>query len=313
MTWGKMDDKFHRNRKVRELRRTKAGREALGCWAFWWSWCLDDSALTGLVPEVELDANDKRAAKMLTDVGLWEATEGGFQFHDFREYNPTREQREAKKEADRVRVAARRNASRENVACDTDASRERVASESHPTRVPVPTQPNQSPLVPPPAAETAQQPSGPFAIEKLIESTFSKLKQEAWLKKTGNPGGRFLRGPRDFDAMAHVVAFFSAESDPKSAIEDSISGYLRDDWAIGASWPFVAWARDPGSHQGTAPQDARLPAQETAKKRLEIEERLVAARKHERALAGTEGGKERKRVVDVIMTELRTLNLSEYS
>lgn len=86
MTWGKMDDKFHRNRKVRELRRLKGGREALGDWAHWWSWCLDDPELTGVVPEFELDASERKSAALLVQVGLWDVVDGGYRFHDFRPY-----------------------------------------------------------------------------------------------------------------------------------------------------------------------------------------------------------------------------------
>jgi len=132
MPWGKMDDKFHRNRKVRELLRIhgRPGREALGCWTFWWSWCLDDPDLSGLVPSYELDADEIESAKLLVTVGLWDAAPEGYRFHDFHEYNPSREQREAKRSADRERVATKRGASREDVASDTDATGERVASES---------------------------------------------------------------------------------------------------------------------------------------------------------------------------------------
>ena len=138
MTWGRMDDKFHRNRKVRELRQSKAGREALGVWVFWWSWCLDDPELLGVIPMSELPSADQKAAKMLVAVGLWDESEvGGYRIHDFHSYNPTKDQREAKLLADRARVAASRNASRENVARDSDATKTRVAS----TRVPIPSHP----------------------------------------------------------------------------------------------------------------------------------------------------------------------------
>jgi hypothetical protein len=137
MPWGKMDDKFHRNRKVRELRRMKGGRAALGDWSFWWSWCLDDPELTGVVPAAELDATDRKSAALLVQVGLWDEAEGGYRFHDFDEYNPSREQIEAKRSADRERVANKRAAGRDNVARDTDANPARVAS----TRDPIPSHP----------------------------------------------------------------------------------------------------------------------------------------------------------------------------
>jgi hypothetical protein len=167
MPWGKMDDKFHRHQKVRALRRDKAGREALGVWVFWWSWCLDDSELTGFVPRDELSASDLKAAEVLVRVELWDKVEGGFQFHNFEKWNPKREQVEAKREADRRRIAGKRGGSRENVArdiardidasrtrhdgdvaSDTDASRENVARESHPRASPSPSPSHPSPTQP---------------------------------------------------------------------------------------------------------------------------------------------------------------------
>lgn len=145
MPWGRMDDKFHRNPKVRALRRLKGGRDALGVWVYWWSWCLDDSELSGFVPADELPAQDAKAAKLLVEAGLWDVVAGGYAFHDFSQYNPTSEQVAAKRSADRERVAARRaaekEASRTNVASDTDATSERVASTRVPSH-PIPSQPS---------------------------------------------------------------------------------------------------------------------------------------------------------------------------
>ena len=127
MSWGLMDDKFHRNRKVRALRREGArGREALGVWVYWWSWCLDDPDQSGIVPREEMTAADLKAAALIEEVGLWEPVASGWAIHDFRDYlNGNKhlrdEKREAKREADRVRVANTRAASRVNVAdvaCD---------------------------------------------------------------------------------------------------------------------------------------------------------------------------------------------------
>jgi hypothetical protein len=188
MPWGKMDDKFHRHQKVRALRRDKAGREALGVWVFWWSWCLDDSELTGFVPRDELSASDLKAAEVLVRVELWDKVEGGFQFHNFEKWNPKREQVEAKREADRRRIAGKRGGSRENVARDTardidasrarhdgdvardnDASRENVARESHPRASPSPS-PSRSQPTPPPSPVPAQ-PAPPSVTEVLVDES----------------------------------------------------------------------------------------------------------------------------------------------
>jgi hypothetical protein len=86
MPWGKMDDKFHRNRKVIPLGQTAVGLQALGVWTFWWSWCLDDPELTGFVPLEELRDDERKSAALLVQVGLWDAVDGGFRFHDWRAY-----------------------------------------------------------------------------------------------------------------------------------------------------------------------------------------------------------------------------------
>lgn len=128
MTWGRLDDKFHRSRKVRKLRETDAGRKALGAWVFWWSWCLSDPELTGEVPASELPASDAKSAELLVSVGLWDRTEAGYKYHDFHEYNPNKDQRRNKLDADRARAAAKRGVARD-VAAD-------VANDSHSTSPP---------------------------------------------------------------------------------------------------------------------------------------------------------------------------------
>jgi hypothetical protein len=127
MAWGRMDDKFHRNPKVRSLRQQKGGRDALGVWTYWWSWCLDGPELNGFVPRSELSSADLKAANLLVLAGLWDLAEGGFTIHDFHIYNPSRADLEHKRVADRERVAAKRAASRENVASDSPATNPRVA------------------------------------------------------------------------------------------------------------------------------------------------------------------------------------------
>jgi hypothetical protein len=131
VTWGRMDDKFHRNKKVRALRKSPAGRLALGTWLFWWSWCLDDPELDGFVPTDELDSADLKSAELLCANGLWDRVDGGFRYHDFHDYNPTKKQRLHKLESDRLRAAEKRSLQQE-VARDSSATRPRLAKESPP-------------------------------------------------------------------------------------------------------------------------------------------------------------------------------------
>jgi hypothetical protein len=178
-----MDDKFHRNRKVRAVRRARGGLEALGVWVVWWSWCLDDPDQSGVVPLLELSAADLRASRLLVEHGLWEPVADGFLFHDFDEYNVSAAKADAKREADRVRVAAKRADSRGDVACDKSDNRATVASDksdasqkvalpSRPVPVPVPTK-DSAPLAlvsaeaaPPKAPRTRKAPTGEPSTEE---------------------------------------------------------------------------------------------------------------------------------------------------
>jgi hypothetical protein len=151
MVWGKMDDKAHRNKKVRRLYRMGSkGREAYGVWTFRWSWCLDDPDLSGFIPADELDPAELKSAEILcSDLhegrGLWVRVDGGFQIHDFHEYNPTKSQIEHKKRIDRERKAAKDGRGSDGVAADSDATPTGIQRESRPARAsqtqPNPTQP----------------------------------------------------------------------------------------------------------------------------------------------------------------------------
>lgn len=179
MTWGKMDDKAHRNKKVRKLYRMGAkGREAYGVWTFRWSWCLDDPELTGIVPEEELDAGELRAAEILcSDLhngrGLWEKVDGGYKFHDFHEYNPTKEQVERKKKYDRDRKKqSEPPTTPRGFRSDSEATPEGIEEESCPARVSHShSHPNRSPVVPVAVSEpdNAQHDRSPLRFRQPLE------------------------------------------------------------------------------------------------------------------------------------------------
>lgn len=253
MPWGKMDDKFHRNRKVRALRKTEAGRDALGVWVYWWSWCLDDPELTGIVPRDELNAADLKAAELLVSVELWDEVDDGYAFHDFASYNPTREKVEHKRAADRERQAAKRSdASRADVASESPANLPRVAS----TRDPVPSRPvpsqisseNSSPLDA--TVELSRAPGRTAVFEprsgfnsRHLERLFSEL-------RSAQPGGgRFKAQRSDYDRSQKAVDWAHEQNpaDPAAACRASIGNFLAH--ASGRErdgWPYWAWANDPG-------------------------------------------------------------------
>lgn len=295
MPWGKMDDKFHRNRKVRGLLRVhgREGREALGCWTFWWSWCLDDPDLTGVVPGYELDEDETESARLLVDVGLWDVVDEGYRFHDFHDYNPTREQRDAKKSADRERVANKRGASREDVASDTNATDERVACESKnvaSTRVPSPPIPSH----PNPRESTRAR------LVKGFQKRWDAARKAAWPGTKGDP---------EWDAAAKFIEK-TAEIrgvSVESLATEALDSWFADEWVIANKYPDTNFPKHIAKHIDKSPTSgvaaspelaAALEAQERA------EEACRKARLYRDSVAGTEAHSEASRAHSAKQREL---------
>lgn len=318
MTWGRMDDKFHRNKKVRALLRMRGGREALGTWVYWWSWCLDDPDLTGSIPKEELSPADLRSAQLLSLIGLWVEYNDCYTFNDFHEYNPTRAQVESKKLADRERVFAKRHGIPADVASDSYATPKRLVSDSEAirtrvasTRVPNPTHPNQeresgatSDAAQPP--ERASKPKAPDTHSAAIAdpdvirllAVYRELhgKDERW-----NPAAKEGKHSR----AAHIFrALHGLAGDRLTAeeIEYAFRGNHADEWHRSRGkheieyvlrpskvGQFIAAGKAPGSPQKAAEQDGRGVALAEIKKRHD--EALRAA--NECALRGDDEGKVR--------------------
>ncbi len=108
MTWFKVDDRFHSHPKVLALRSGAHEETAIALWLKAGSWCA--SNLTdGAVPSYVLDSlvrrNGTKAAAELVRVGLWEATEDGFRFRSWSEYQPSKSDVESKREKTARKVA----------------------------------------------------------------------------------------------------------------------------------------------------------------------------------------------------------------
>lgn len=115
MTWFRVDDGFPQHPKVLAIPR-KDRATAVGLWTLAGGWCsaqLTDGHLASHMID-ELGAS-RRIASLLVQVGLWEAVEGGYRFHDWADWNPTRAQVIADREATRDRVRKFRDRKRNAV------------------------------------------------------------------------------------------------------------------------------------------------------------------------------------------------------
>lgn len=118
MTWFKVDDTFHSNRKVMSLMDEP---EALGLWVIAGSWC-GSNLTNGFVPDYALARllpDAVKLAQKLVTAGLWTRVRGGHRFHDWDHYQLTAEEileeRAAARERMR-RLRARRRGDKQSIA-----------------------------------------------------------------------------------------------------------------------------------------------------------------------------------------------------
>jgi len=138
MVWFKIDDGFWSHPKVLEL-----SDGAVALWARAGAYSaghLTDGVVKGST--LRLLASDRDHAVELVLAGLWDEHPDGYVFHDWVDYQPTREQVEAEREATRARVAkSRERRSGNGVSNGVTAPVSNGVSNSAPSR-PVPSRPD---------------------------------------------------------------------------------------------------------------------------------------------------------------------------
>lgn len=129
MPWFKVDDQLHAHPKP-----NRAGLAAIGLWTLAGSHCM--SYLTDGVVErwfVESKPDGVKLAAKLVKAGLWDEHEDGWVFHDWEEFQLTREQVLADREvaAERMRrVRANRKANVRPNTVEVSATTKRMASQA---------------------------------------------------------------------------------------------------------------------------------------------------------------------------------------
>lgn len=170
MAWFKVDDKFPTSPKVMRIPRS-VRLAAIGLWTTAGAWSAEHEQ-DGQVPAYMIDewGDDGTLAGHLVNVGLWREIDDGFVFHDWADYQPTRAENDARREAERRRKedwrrkkAEKSGQSPQNVPAgqprDTDGTDGTVPS--IPTR-PDPTRPEAKASSPPKAASGRKKPALPL-------------------------------------------------------------------------------------------------------------------------------------------------------
>jgi hypothetical protein len=129
MAWFKVDDGFYSSMKFLSIDR-KHQAQAAGAWLLCGTWSADKMT-DGFVPYAVMDLweFEAEAVEHLVAVGLWDHDDerNGIQFHDWADYQPTREQleqkRETRSEVNRKNAEKRwENAKDMQTECETDAN-----------------------------------------------------------------------------------------------------------------------------------------------------------------------------------------------
>lgn len=118
LNWVRLDANLHSNHKVLSLLAERLGDHALCVYVFSLGYS-GAHGTAGFIPAaaIGLFHGKPRDASLLVEVGLWEELKGGWQIHDWIEYQPTDEESRARSEKARKAAEIRWSKQRkENVA-----------------------------------------------------------------------------------------------------------------------------------------------------------------------------------------------------
>lgn len=115
MAWARIDDGFDDHPKVLALLEDEGSVTAVGLWTLCLTWAHRNTRKRGKTPGLipaglprrYLGPEGKQVAKLLVAHGLWDEVNDGWQIHDFADYLPKDETREARAAAGRKGAAVR--------------------------------------------------------------------------------------------------------------------------------------------------------------------------------------------------------------
>jgi len=193
----------------------------------------------------------------LVSAGLWHIADdgNGWVVHDYLEYNPSKAEVVAARDAAKKRMGKVRDRRSRS-----DGSREHAHSSAPPDPDPVLFSPEdlERKLKPQSVNKTLSSPDvlgKPLRLvsapppppgdynSKDLAADFSRLRQAVG-------GGKFKSKQSEYQALQTALewALDQDRKDPRSACLRSISNYLSSQWAIDTgTFPFAGWVKDPGS------------------------------------------------------------------
>lgn len=265
MPWFRVDDKLHSHPKIVALFDGPCAGDALALWTLSGSWA-SDQRTDGFVPggQAKRFGFKGKAASELVRVGLWVAVEGGYQFHQYLERNPSRAQLDSEKERSNARVAALRE--REKQRCNG-------VTNAYVTPAPVPSH----------SLSQSQREEEKENCERFAESvgppkpppklTRWRLVFEIWAKHVhgGKPAGQPGQHKKHLESLLRDAEARKPD-DPLGLIEETLVRYIPNRREKGLllelrffATDFASWAdHQAGNGNGKAPKTAIVLEYEAA-------------------------------------------------
>lgn len=120
MPWFKVDDQFHASRKLNSIPK-RHRLQAAGLWAITGSWASGQET-DGFVPDymIQVWSPTQKTVDSLVESGLWIRENNGFRFYSWLNYNPSKEDSDAKRAASKERMRQSRERNRRRTDGESD-------------------------------------------------------------------------------------------------------------------------------------------------------------------------------------------------
>lgn len=200
MAWFKVDDQFHASRKLNSIPK-RYRLQAAGLWAIAGSW-VSGQETDGFVPDymIQVWSPTQKTVDSLVESGLWIRENDGFRFYSWLNYNPSKEDSDAKRAASKERMRQSRERNRRRTdgesrnqankyagsgAADEDVTLQHPNVTGEALQRPDPTRPDPTPIT----TNVVIKESTPAEPEKPKKHSYSP-EFETWWKIYPNSSGK---------------------------------------------------------------------------------------------------------------------------
>lgn len=279
MAWFKVDDQFHASRKLNSIPK-RHRLQAAGLWAIAGSW-VSGQETDGFVPDymIQVWSPTQKTVDSLVESGLWIRENNGFRFYSWLNYNPSKEDSDAKRAASKERMRQSRERNRRqtdgesrnqtskhagNGASDEDVTPQHPNVTGGTLQRPDPTRPDPTPIT----TNVVIKESAPAKPEKPKKNAYSP-EFETWWKIYPNSSGKAAAETAwkkalklmDGEELNNLTRHYARLVEARIVNPDYVPHGAT--WLNGRRWEDGVMQQEPTQMQATAP--GRLSNAEVAR------------------------------------------------